>query len=96
MVGVVVGLEQPVMTHNPRDLVGNVGLQHGRRHLPVPVRSQAVADVVEEGGYDILLALTGAGRPRGGLEGMLVAGHLVAAECIFLQFEVRQEPVREP
>ena len=84
------------MTYDPRDLVGDVGFQHGRRHLPVPVRGEPVADVVEEGGDDILFALTGPGCPGCGLEGVLVAGHLVAVKRISLLLEVLQEPVGEP
>src|SRR5262249_3891106 len=93
--GEVIGLEQAVLTYYPGDLVGDIGFQDGRRHLPMPVGGEPVADVMEEGGDYVLLAFTGSGRSRRSLQRMFVAGHLVAVERISLLLPVLPEPVGE-
>ena len=67
----IISLEDTVMLDHPMRLLVNKGLQDRRRNVGMVVAAKRVADVVQQGGDDIALALAlavGSGR---GLQAVL-------------------------
>ena len=91
VMGIIVHLERGVVLYRPDHLIAHVGTEDFCRELVVVLRSQSVADIVEEGAdhpVDVGVLPVGAG---GGLQAMGETGNLVSGQCLFfLQAQLTQ------
>ena len=89
-------LEDPVVLDDPADPRLDVGPQDRRDHLAVGVGGELVADVVQEGSRDVLLAALVAECPGRRLQRVLQTRDLVAAEGVLERSDGREQPIGQP
>jgi hypothetical protein len=90
-----VALEDSVVTHHPQVGLADEGLQHRRGDVEVVVRTERVADVVQQRAHHVLLVAAVAPRSRGGVQGVRAAVHGKAAVVALEQTQVRHHAVRQ-